>query len=103
MELITGMATVWLALFLMWALVNRGVPVFQELIRDMTDFFMEKALGPGADLFEGRAGAGTVSWMFHGMLWTCIGGTCLLYTSDAADDLTRVVLARPRFGNKNKK
>ena len=75
MELITGMATVWFALFLMWALVNRGVPVFQELIRDMTDFFMEKALGPGADLFEGRAGAGTVSWMFHGMLWTCIGGT----------------------------
>ena len=41
----------------------------------MTDFFMEKALGPGADLFEGRTGSGTVAWMMHGMLWTSIGAT----------------------------
>ncbi len=71
--LLVDIVTVWAGFLLIWVLINRGVPVFQELIRDMTDFFMEKALGPGADLFEGRAGSGTVAWMMHGMLWTCIG------------------------------
>jgi len=73
--LLVDIVTLWAAFLLVWALVNRGVPVFQELIRDMTDFFMEKALGPGADLFEGREGSGTVAWMMHGMLWTSIGAT----------------------------
>lgn len=75
MDLISDMVTLWIALFLMWALINRGIPVFQELVRDMTGFFMEKALGPCADLFEGRAGSGSLAWMMHGMLWFCIGGT----------------------------
>mgnify|MGYP000060649295 FL=1 len=73
--LLVDIVTLWAAFLLVWALVNRGIPVFQELIRDMTDFFMEKALGPGADLFEGREGSGTVAWMMHGMLWTTIGAT----------------------------
>ena len=73
--LLVDIITLWISFLLIWALVNRGVPVFQELVRDMTDFFMEKALGPGADLFEGREGSGSVSWMMHGMLWTCIGAT----------------------------
>lgn len=73
--LLTDIVVLWIALILTWALVNRGVPIFQELIRDMTDFFMEKALGPGADLFEGRSGSGAISWMFHGMLWLCLGAT----------------------------
>ena len=73
--LLVDLITVWAGFLLIVVLVNRGVPVFQELIRDMTDFFMEKALGPGADLFEGRKGSGTVAWMMHGMLWTCIGAT----------------------------
>ncbi len=73
--LLTDVLILWLSFLLIWALVHRGVPIFQELVRDMTDFFMEKALGPGADLFEGRAGSGTVAWMMHGMLWTCIGAT----------------------------
>ena len=73
--LLVDIITLWLSFLLIWALVNRGVPIFQELIRDMSDFFMEKALGPGADLFEGREGSGSVSWMMHGMLWTCIGAT----------------------------
>ena len=72
--LLVDLITVWAGFLLIWILVSRGVPVFQELIRDMTDFFMEKALGPGADLFEGRDGSGTVAWMMHGMLWTCVGG-----------------------------
>ncbi|HJM41271.1 MAG TPA: hypothetical protein QF514_03495 [Candidatus Thalassarchaeaceae archaeon] len=73
--LLVDIVTLWAAFLLVWALVNRGVPIFQELVRDMTDFFMEKALGPGADLFEGREGSGTVAWMMHGMLWTSIGAT----------------------------
>ncbi|MEE2747613.1 MAG: hypothetical protein VX473_03995 [Candidatus Thermoplasmatota archaeon] len=73
--LLVDIVILWASFVLVWALVNRGVPIFQELVRDMTDFFMEKALGPGADLFEGREGSGTVAWMMHGMLWTCIGGT----------------------------
>ena len=55
--LLEDIVTLWAAFLLIWALVNRGIPIFQELVRDMTDFFMEKALGPGADLFEGRAGS----------------------------------------------
>ena len=73
--LLVDLIILWAAFLLVWILLNRGVPVFQELIRDMTDFFMEKALGPGADLFEGRTGSGTVAWMMHGMLWTSIGAT----------------------------
>ena len=73
--LISDLTLLWLAFILTWVLVSRGVPVFQELIRDMSDFFMEKALGPGADLFEGREGSGPVAWMFHGMLWLCVGAT----------------------------
>ena len=56
--LLFDIVMLWGAFLLVWALVNRGVPIFQELITDMTDFFMEKALGPGADLFEGRSGSG---------------------------------------------
>ncbi len=73
--LLADIVTLWAAFLLVWALVNRGIPIFQELVRDMTDFFMEKALGPGADLFEGRQGSGTVAWMMHGMLWTSIGAS----------------------------
>ena len=73
--LLVDLITLWFCFFLIWALVNRGVPIFQDLIRDMTFFFMEKALGPGADLFTGGRGSGAVAWMMHGMLWTCIGGT----------------------------
>ena len=73
--LLVDLIILWASFLLVWILLNRGVPVFQELIRDMTDFFMEKALGPGADLFEGRTGSGTVAWMMHGMLWTSIGAT----------------------------
>ena len=75
MEIVSNLGLIYLSVFLLWALISRGVPVFQELIHDMTDFFMEKALGPGADLFEGREGSGPVSWMMHGMLWFCIGAT----------------------------
>ncbi|GIS43821.1 MAG: hypothetical protein Ct9H90mP16_08910 [Candidatus Poseidoniales archaeon] len=50
--LLVDLITVWAGFLLIVVLVNRGVPIFsQKLIRDMTDFFMEKALGPGADLF----------------------------------------------------
>ena len=73
--LLVDLIILWASFLLVWVLLNRGVPIFQALIRDMTDFFMEKALGPGADLFEGRAGSGTVAWMMHGMLWTSIGAT----------------------------
>ena len=73
--LLVDLIILWASFLLVWVLLNRGVPIFQELIRDMTDFFMEKALGPGADLFEGRAGSGTVAWMLPGLLWTSIGAT----------------------------
>ena len=62
----------------------------------MTDFFMEKALGPGADLFEGRQGSGTVAWMMHGMLWTSIGasltfvGMWMVHEPDAIASLSSI-------------
>lgn len=73
--LISDIFLLWLAFIFTWVLISRGVPIFQELIRDMSDFFMEKALGPGADLFEGRAGSGPAAWMLHGMLWVCVGAS----------------------------
>ena len=94
--LLVDLITLWLSFLLVWALVNRGVPIFQELIRDMTDFFMEKALGPGGDLFEGRAGSGTVAWMMHGMLWTSIGaaftfvGLWMAHEPDAIASLSSI-------------
>ena len=42
--LLVDLITVWAGFLLIVVLVNRGVPIFQELIRDMTDFFMEKRL-----------------------------------------------------------
>ena len=42
--LLVDILTLWVSFLLIWSLVNRGVPVFQELVRDMIDFFMEKAL-----------------------------------------------------------
>lgn len=71
----TALLFMWLSAILTWALVNRGIPIFQDLARDMSRFFMEKALGPGADLVEGRPGSGVKAWMFHGMLWFCIAAT----------------------------
>ncbi len=71
----TALLFMWVSVLLTWALVNRGIPVFQDLARDMSRFFMEKALGPGADLVEGRPGSGSRAWMFHGMLWFCIAAT----------------------------
>ena len=94
--LLVDLITVWAGFLLIVVLVNRGVPVFQELIRDMTDFFMEKALGPGADLFEGRQGSGTIAWMMHGMLWTCIGaaftfiGMWMTHEPDAIASLSSI-------------
>ena len=94
--LLVDIITLWISFLLIWALVNRGVPIFQELVRDMTDFFMEKALGPGADLFEGRQGSGTVAWMMHGMLWTSIGasltfvGMWMVHEPDAIASLSSI-------------
>ena len=94
--LIVDIITLWVSFLLIWALVNRGIPIFQELVRDMTDFFMEKALGPGADLFEGREGSGTVAWMMHGMLWTSIGaaftfiGLWMAHEPDAIASLSSI-------------
>ena len=94
--LLVDLITVWAGFLLIVVLVNRGVPIFQELIRDMTDFFMEKALGPGADLFEGRSGSGTVAWMMHGMLWTSIGaaftfiGMWMAHEPDAIASLSSI-------------
>ena len=59
----------WLSLFVVLFLVQRGLWIFSDVAKGTVSFMLEKALGPGADLVEGRPGSGARSWIMQGALW----------------------------------
>ena len=59
----------WLSLFVVLFLVQRGLWIFSDVAKGTISFMLEKALGPGADLVEGRPGSGARSWIMQGALW----------------------------------
>ena len=69
MGLITSMTAFWLAILVVFILVNRGVWVFTDVSKSMSMFMLEKALGPPIDFVEGKKGSAATSWIIQGALW----------------------------------
>ena len=65
----------WTLIILSYILIQKGLGVLGEITRSMTIFMLEKALGPGADLVEGRKGSGAKVWIIQGMIWLFVSAT----------------------------
>jgi hypothetical protein len=59
----------WLSLFVVIFLIQRGLWIFSDVAKGTVHFMLEKALGPGLDLVEGRPGSGARAWIMQGSLW----------------------------------
>ena len=66
MGLITSMAAFWLAMLVVFVLINRGIWVFTDVSKSMSMFMLEKALGPPIDFVEGKKGSAATSWIIQG-------------------------------------
>ena len=69
MGLITSMAAFWLAILVVFILINRGIWVFTDVSKSMSMFMLEKALGPPIDFVEGKKGSAATTWIMQGALW----------------------------------
>ena len=65
----------WSLIILSYILIQKGLGVLGGITRSMTMFMLEKALGPGADLVEGRKGSGAKVWIIQGMIWLFVSAT----------------------------
>jgi hypothetical protein len=65
----------WALIILSYILIQKGLGVLGGITRGMTMFMLEKALGPGADLVEGRKGSGAKVWIIQGMIWLFVSAT----------------------------
>lgn len=70
---LTTMFYFWISLFIVFFLVQRGLWIFSDVAKGTVSFMLEKALGPGSDLVEGRPGSGARSWILQGTLWLILG------------------------------
>jgi len=70
MGLISSMAAFWLAILVIFILVNRGIWVFTDVSKSMSMFMLEKALGPPIDFVDGKNGSAATTWIIQGALWT---------------------------------
>ena len=69
MGLITSMAAFWLAILVVFILINRGIWVFTDVSKSMSMFMLEKALGPPIVSVEGKKGSAATTWIMQGALW----------------------------------
>ena len=69
MGLITSMVAFWLAILVVFVLVNRGIWVFTDVSKSMSMFMLEKALGPPIDFVDGKSGSAATTWIIQGALW----------------------------------
>ena len=65
----------WALTIISYIMIQRGIGVFGEVIRGITMFMLEKVLGPGSDLVEGRKGSGAKVWIIQGMVWLFVSAT----------------------------
>ena len=72
---LTTMFYFWISLFFVFVLIQRGLWIFSDVVKGTVFFMLEKALGPGSDLVEGRPGSGARSWIFQGTLWLILAST----------------------------
>ena len=72
---LTTMFYFWVSLFFVFFLIQRGLWIFSDVVKGTVFFMLEKALGPGSDLVEGRPGSGARSWIFQGTLWLILAST----------------------------
>ena len=70
---LTTMFYFWVSLFIVFFLTQRGLWIFSDVAKGTVSFMLEKALGPGSDLVEGRPGSGAKSWILQGTLWLILG------------------------------
>jgi hypothetical protein len=84
---LTTMFYFWVSLFIVFFLTQRGLWIFSDVAKGTVSFMLEKALGPGSDLVEGRPGSGARSWILQGTLWLILGSmftfTSMWLTHDA--------------------
>ncbi len=69
MGLITSMVAFWLAMLVVFILVNRGIWVFTDVSKSMSMFMLEKALGPPIDFVDGKHGSAATTWIIQGAIW----------------------------------
>ena len=72
-EILTTLAIFWLSALIFYILVHRGLWIFSDVARTMGMFMLEKALGPGIDLVEGRSGSAARAWILQSVLWMMVG------------------------------
>ncbi len=65
----------WILIFISYLLMEKGLGVFGQVARGLTMFLLEKALGPGSDLVEGRKGSGAMVWIIQGVFWLFVSST----------------------------
>jgi len=75
--IILSMAVYWLILLFIWWRINSGLGMLSEVVKELSGFMMEKALGPGATLVEGREASAAKVWMFTGAIWSFVGASLL--------------------------
>ncbi len=63
------MIAFWVSMFVVFAMINRGIWVFTDVSKSMSMFMLEKAIGPPIDFVEGRKGSAASTWIIHGALW----------------------------------
>ena len=72
-EILTTLVVFWLSALIFYVLVHRGLWIFSDVARTMGMFMLEKALGPGIELVEGRSSSAARAWILQSVLWMMIG------------------------------
>ena len=72
---LSTMMIFWVLIFAFYVLVHRGLWIFTDVARGMGLFMLEKALGPGIELVEGRENSAARSWIIQSALWLFFGAT----------------------------
>ncbi|MDG1534057.1 MAG: hypothetical protein P8Q35_06435 [Candidatus Thalassarchaeaceae archaeon] len=72
-DILTTLSVFWLSALAFYVLVHRGLWIFTDVTRTMSMFTLEKALGPGIDLVEGRKGSAPRAWIMQSVLWLFVG------------------------------
>ena len=73
-SVLSTLAVFWACALIFYLLVHRGLWIFSDVARGMGMFMLEKALGPGIELVEGRSGSAARAWIVQSALWLMLGG-----------------------------
>jgi len=74
-DVLTSLILFWGLMLLTYFLMQNGLSIFNDVTKSMSHFMLEKALGPGIDLVEGRDGSASKAWFIQGMLWLIAAST----------------------------